>query len=154
MSEFKVGDKAASESFMKLSTDQPSFLSTIEKKAFDTGYHPGVNMVVNEDYKQAQQAQIKTAENTEVMKEEMREIINNQIDYIRMLKEQHSHTTQVLENIFASSEDNTGVQKEMLKIMSEKGINEDLIKDKGMDVFVQGLFTCINILLAKNGINL
>ena len=104
--------------------------------------------------RKAQEAQVKTAQNTEDMKNQINIVIRNQNEYIDILKSQNQHILHVLENIFASSEDTAIVQKEILKIMNDKGVNEELIKDKGMDVFVQGLFTCINILLAKYGISL
>ena len=152
MGEFEIGDKVAG-NLMKLSADPQKFLSSLEHKTLDMGYHPDIKVTESAEYMQAHQAQIKTAENTEVMKTQLETVIDNQNDYIKILREQSEHTMQVLENIFASTEDNVVVQKEMLKIMSEKGIDHELLKDKGIDVIIQILLPCFKILLAKYGLN-
>lgn len=152
MSELKIGDKVLQEGFMKLDADPQNFISTMQNKAFDTLYRPDVKAIENTEFKQAQQAQIRTAENTEKMITQQETIISNQNEYIKTIREQHVHTMQVLENIFASSEDNVGVQKEIMRIMQENDINEGLIKDKGMDMFIQGLFMCISIYLSSKGV--
>ena|GEM_PF-6702188 len=104
--------------------------------------------------RKAQEAQVRTAQNTEDMKEQLDRVICNQNDYIELLKRQNHNLIRVLENIFVSSEDSAAVQKEILRIMQEQNVNEGLLKDKGMDVFIQGLFTCVNMYLASKGINL
>lgn len=98
------------------------------------------------------QAQLDTAKNTGTMREQLDRVICNQNDYIDYLKNQNNELIRVLENIFASSEDSAAVQKEIMGIMQEKNISEELIKDKGMDMFIQGLFTCISIYLSSKGI--
>jgi len=107
-----------------------------------------------ERVRKSQEAQVATAQNTEDMKERLDRVICNQNDYIEILKNQNQYIKQVLGNIFASSEDATGVQKEILKIMMTQNVNESLLKDKGMDIFIQGLFTCINMYLSSKGIQL
>ena len=104
--------------------------------------------------KKIQQAQLETAKNTGTMREQLDKVICNQNEYIELLKRQNHDLMRVLENIFASSEDSATVQKEILRIMQEQNVNEELLKDKGMDVFIQGLFTCVNMYLASKGINL
>lgn len=84
--------------------------------------------------KKAEEAQIKMAEDMEEIQKQNRKIM------------------ETLENIFSSSEDSTIVQKEILKTMQDNNINEELLKDKGLDVFVQGILACIGIVLKQYGI--
>ncbi|MFA9379125.1 MAG: hypothetical protein ACERKZ_20620 [Lachnotalea sp.] len=95
------------------------------------------------------QATIETAENTAEMKADLKEVIHNQNGYIKLLE----HQNQILKNLFASSEDGVVVQKEIMKILQEQGINEESFKDKGLDVVIQSAFLCIQMLLKSKGID-
>ncbi|MBE5987134.1 MAG: hypothetical protein E7250_05350 [Paenibacillaceae bacterium] len=107
-----------------------------------------------EHIRKSQDAQIKTAQNTDDIKGLINTVIINQFDYINMLKEYNNHILQELQNIFGSSEDSVIVQKEILKMMKEQNVNEDLLKDKGMDAFIQALFMFLNLYLGSKGIKL
>lgn len=98
---------------------------------------------------QALHATLQTAENTAEMKGDLKEVIHNQNDYIKMLK----HQNEVLKNIFASGEDSVVVQKEIMKLMLEQGRADDTFKDKGLDVVVQSTFLAIQMWLNTKGID-
>jgi hypothetical protein len=74
-------------------------------------------------------------------------------EYLKGIKESQARIEEILENIFASGEDAVIVQKEIMKIMKENGVNENTIKDKGIDFLIQGVFTAIQFYLNSKGIN-
>ena len=136
----------------KITDSTPTYLPSI-----NTGRNKELDEHLEEMYernRKVYQAQLETAENTGKMKGQLDRIICNQNDYIDMLKEHNNHILQELQNIFGSQEDSVMVQKEIFKLMKEQNVNENLLKDKGMDAFIQALFMCINILLVRHGINL
>jgi len=95
------------------------------------------------------QATLETAENTAEMKGDLKEVIHNQNDYIKLLKRQN----EILKNIFVSEEDGVAVQKEIMKIMQEQGVSDDTFKDKGLDVVIQSAFLAIQVWLKSKGID-
>lgn len=97
---------------------------------------------------QTLQATLETAENTAEMKGDLKEVIHNQNDYIRLLKCQN----EILKNVFVSGEDGVAVQKEIMKIMLEQGMENNTFKDKGLDVLIQSTFLAIQVWLKTKGI--
>lgn len=103
----------------------------------------------NRKFDEARKATIETAANTAEMKSDLKEVIHNQNSYIRLLEKQN----EVLKNIFASNEDSAAVQKEIMKILQEQGIDESTFKDKGLDVVIQSAFMAVQIWLKSKGID-
>lgn len=103
----------------------------------------------NRKFDEARKATIETAANTSEMKSDLKEVIHNQNSYIKLLEKQN----EVLKNIYASSEDNVVIQKEVMKILQEQGIDESTFKDKGLDVVIQSAFMAVQIWLKSKGID-
>lgn len=108
--------------------------------------------LANKAKEEERQANIQTAENTAEMKSDLKTVIHNQNDYIKMLKEQNDQIKQVLNNMFGSSEDSVIVQKEILEIMQESKPSDGLAADKGLDVVIQLAFNAIQIYMKSKGI--
>ena len=98
---------------------------------------------------QSLQATIETAENTAEMKQDLKTVIHNQNNYIKMLEYQN----QLLKNMFVSGEDGVAVQKEIMKILKEQGETDSTFKDKGLDAGIQAVFLGIQIWLKSRGID-
>ena len=99
------------------------------------------------------QAAIETAENTAEMRETLEEVVQNQNDYIRLLKQNNqvlADQLDMLKKIFVSGEDSVAVQKEIMRLISEREIDlKELIVDKGIDAALQLIFSLIPIALAS-----
>lgn len=108
-----------------------------------------VRMAEEERKEEARQAAIETAENTAEIKGDMKQVIHNQNNYIKMLEYQN----QLLKNMFASGEDGVAVQKEIMKILKEQGETDSTFKDKGLDAGIQAVFLGIQIWLKSRGID-
>lgn len=106
-------------------------------------------MAEEERKEEARQAAIETAENTAEIKGDMKQVIHNQNNYIKMLEYQN----QLLKNMFVSSEDGVAVQKEIMKILKEQGETDSTFKDKGLDAGIQSVFLGIQIWLKSRGID-
>lgn len=100
-------------------------------------------------FDETRQAAIETAENTAEMKQDLKTVIHNQNNYIKMLEYQN----QLLKNMFVSGEDGVAVQKEIMKILQEQGENDITFKDKGLDAGIQAVFLGIQIWLKSKGID-
>lgn len=98
---------------------------------------------------EARQAAIKTAENTAEIKGDMKLVIHNQNNYIKILESQN----EVLKNIFASGEDGVAIQKEILKILQDQGELDGTFKDKGLDAVIETVFLGIQMWLKSKGID-
>lgn len=120
-----------------------------------------------------QKAMEQTAVNTAEANSQLQKVIDNQNEYIDLLKSQLATQQQqldldekqlaILKNIFASGEDGVAVEKEIMKLIQEQ-ISEnhplwDYVKDKGGDLAVTGLsagipviYTAIKQYLALKGI--
>lgn len=98
---------------------------------------------------EARQAAIKTAENTAEIKGDMKLVIHNQNNYIKILESQN----EVLKNIFVSGEDGVAIQKEILKILQDQGELDGTFKDKGLDAVIQTVFLGIQMWLKSKGID-
>ena len=127
-----------------------------------------------ENSKQALKALNETASNTEKTNIQLSNIIENQNEYIKLLKTQLEFTQKKLENdekqleilkaIFYSENDGIAIEKEIKNII-EKEIDEnhplwDYVKDKGGDLAVAGIVAGVPIIyqafktyLISNGIN-
>ena len=108
-----------------------------------------VQMAEEERKEEARQAAIETAENTAEIKGDMKQVIHNQNNYIKMLEYQN----QLLKNMFASGEDGVAVQKEIMKILKEQGETNSTFKDKELDAGIQAVFLGIQIWLKSRGID-
>lgn len=104
----------------------------------------------NERVEEARQANIRTAEHTAAMNEQLGVMIENQGQLIESQKriignqekqiEQLEQQLHKLESIFVSSEDSVLVQKEIMKMVGDKGHPIwEYIADKGGDVLVEKL---------------
>ena len=115
-----------------------------------------------------QEAVVQTAENTAQTNIQLQKVIENQNDYIDLLKKQleiDAKQLDALKNIFASSEAGVTVEKEIMKLIEEQ-IDEnhplwDYVKDKGGDVAVAGIlqwgpviWTAVKACLVAKGIML
>ena len=100
-------------------------------------------------FDETRQAAIETAENTAEMKQDLKIVIHNQNNYIKMLEYQN----QLLKNMFVSGEDGVVVQKEIMKILQEQGETDSTFKDKGLDAGIQAVFLGIQIWLKSRGID-
>lgn len=98
---------------------------------------------------QSLQANIEIAENTAEMKQDLKTVIHNQNNYIKMLEYQN----QLLKNMFVSGEDGVAVQKEIMRILQEQGETDSTFKDKGLDAGIQAVFLGIQIWLKSKGID-
>lgn len=98
---------------------------------------------------ETRQAAIETAENTAEMKMDLKEVIHNQNDYIRMLKRQN----EIMKNIFSSGEDSVAVQKEIMQILQQQGGEDSMLKDKGLDTGIQAFFLALQIWFRSKGID-
>jgi hypothetical protein len=74
-------------------------------------------------------------------------------DTLRKIEESQKRIEDILNNIFASGEDSVVVQKEIMKIMQENGVNDNFIRDKGIDGLIQAVFLAIQIFLKSKGID-
>lgn len=98
---------------------------------------------------QSLQATIETAENIAEMKQDLKTVIHNQNNYIKMLEYQN----QLLKNMFVSGEDGLAVQKEIMMILQEQGETDSTFKDKGLDAGIQAVFLGIQMWLKSRGID-
>ena len=121
-----------------------------------------------EERHRMQEAVVQTAENTAQTNIQLQKVIENQNDYIDLLKKQleiDAKQLDALKNIFASSEAGVTVEKEIMKLIEEQ-IDEnhplwDYVKDKGGDVAVAGIlqwgpviWTAVKACLVAKGIML
>lgn len=97
-------------------------------------------------------AAVETADNTAEMKADLKNVIHNQNDYIKLLKEQNEYIKEVLNNLFGSSEDAVLVQKEILEIMQKSKPTDGIALDKGFDVAIQLALSAIQVYLRSKGI--
>ncbi|MDD3205664.1 MAG: hypothetical protein PHS74_08030 [Lachnospiraceae bacterium] len=100
---------------------------------------------------QFRKAAVQTAENTAEMKGQLYKVVENQNEYIDILKEQvklqadqienQEAVLEMLKKFFASGEDGVAVQKEIMKIMlqDEKHPIREFLTDKGGDLGVAAL---------------
>jgi hypothetical protein len=95
---------------------------------------------------EARRAAVETAENTAEMKSDLKEVIHNQNDYIKLLK----HQNKILKNIFVSGEDGVAVQKEIMQILQQQG-SESIFADKGLDVGVNAVLLAVQLWLKSRG---
>lgn len=109
-----------------------------------------------------------TANNTAEANVHLQKIIENQNEYIDLLKQQltfYENQLSILKNIFASGEDGVSVEKEILHLIQEQiDSNHPLwnyVKDKGGDLAVTGITTGVPVIysaikqyLALRGIQL
>ena len=137
-----------------------------------------IEQVASKDYKdlqKVQKAMVETAENTAKTNIKLNEIVENQNDYICLLKEQLSaqkrqievdeQQLSILKNIFASEQDGVTAEKEIMNLIQAQIDSShplwDYVKDKAGDVAVAGItagapviFTAVKAFLASKGINL
>lgn len=135
--------------------------------SYTTNLAPGVQSQNDEPIRRAQEngqeayknrqkmqkAMEQTAANTAEANSQLQRVIDNQNEYIDLLKSQLATQQQqldldekqlaILKNIFASGEDGVAVEKEIMKLVQEQ-INEDhplwdCFKDKGGDLAVAGI---------------
>ena len=120
-----------------------------------------------------QKAIEQTAYNTAETNVQLQRVVENQNEYIDMLKEQLSMQKKqlefdeqqltILKNIFASGEDGVAVEKEILNLIQEQIDSShplwEYVKDKGGDVAVTGvvagapiIYNAIKMYLASKGI--
>lgn len=91
------------------------------------------------------------AEDTREMKENLYQVIHNQNNHIQLLEQllkNSQEQTSQLKKLFYSQEDSASVQKEILEIMANKGVDfKTLTIEKGLDA----VFQAIAIYLSLNG---
>ena len=109
-----------------------------------------------------------TAANTYETNSQLKTVIDNQNEYIQLLKKQLENDEQQLEilrALFASGEDGVIVEKEIMKIIQEQIDDKhpiwDYVKDKGGDIAVAGvtagvpvIYTAVKTFLQTKGIML
>lgn len=133
----------------------PAFNLKIDTSHLDNAMN-AITMASHEKWEREQRllkATEATANNTAETNERLNTIIDNQNDYISLLKEQLEQQKKqieateeqllILRNIFASTEDGISVEKEIMKIIQNE-IDEshpwyEFFKDKGGDLVVAGL---------------
>ena len=114
-----------------------------------------------------------TANNTAETNVRLQKVVENQNEFIDILKEQLSTQKQqlelseqqlnILKNIFASGEDGVAVEKEIMKLIREQVDSNhplwEYVKDKGGDIAVAGVVTglpviygAIKMFLASKGL--
>lgn len=115
--------------------------------------------ISNEAYETRQRMQNaleQTASNTAETNLQLQKVVENQNDYIELLKEQllvqkqqlefDEQQLAVLKNIFSSDEDNVLVEKEIMRLIQEQIDSQhplwDYVKDKGGDLAVTGITAC------------
>lgn len=132
--------------------------------------------IANEAYQNRQKMQKAleaTAENTAQTNLKLQQVVQNQNDYIDLLKQQLATQKQqletdeqqleILKNIFASDEDGVMVEKEILKLIRDQIDAQhplwDYVKDKTGDVAVAGItagapiiYNALKVYLATKGI--
>lgn len=127
----------------------------------------------NEAYENRQKtltALQQTAQNTEETNNQLGVMVSQQMEYIGLLQEANKtlkrqletqqNQLQVLQNIFASTEDAAIVEKEIMRLIAEQ-IDEnhplwEYVKDKGGDVLIAGgpvLFRAFKAFLIARGIS-
>lgn len=127
----------------------------------------------NEAYENKQKAITalqQTAKNTEETNEQLNVMVSQQMEHIELLQEANKtlkqqlktqqNQLQVLQNIFASSEDAAIVEKEIMRLIAEQ-IDEshplwEYVKDKGGDVLIAGgpvLFKAFKAFLIARGLS-
>lgn len=92
------------------------------------------------------------AEDTRAIKELFPQVIQNQNDYIQLLKQQLDISQKQLlqlKNVFYSQEDSDSVQKEILKNLSEKKVD---IKTLSAEKLIDFIMQAIAIYLTNNGL--
>lgn len=121
----------------------------------------------NEAYEYRQRvlkAQEETASNTAETNVRLEKVIENQNDYIDLLKvtiNRQKEQLDVLENIFSSSEDGVMAEQEIVRLIKEQ-INSDhplweYVTDKGGDLAISNLpiiWGAVKAYLIMRGINL
>ena len=133
----------------------PAFKLKIDTSDLDNTMN-AITMASHEKWEREQrllEATEATANNTAETNERLNTIIDNQNDYISLLKEQLEQQKNqieaseeqllILRNIFTSTEDGISVEKEIMKIIQNE-IDEshpwyEFFKDKGGDLVVAGL---------------
>ncbi|RHO54839.1 hypothetical protein DW094_08465 [Ruminococcaceae bacterium AM07-15] len=87
-----------------------------------------------------------TAENTARTNQQLQQVVQNQNDYIALLKQQLETDEQqldVLKSIFASDENGAAVEKEILNLIRDQIDSQhpmwDYVKDKTGDIAVAGI---------------
>ena len=115
-----------------------------------------------------QKALEQTAENTANTNSQLQKVVENQNEYITLLRQQLEFTQQqlnILKDIFNCENDGVEAEKEILALIQEQIDSEhplwDYIKDKGGDVLVSGavagapiLYNALKMYLASKGIML
>lgn len=100
-----------------------------------------------------QKAIEQTASNTAQTNVQLQKVVENQNEYIDVLKDQLSTQKQqleldeqqltILKNIFASGEDGVAIEKEIMKLIQDQIDSShplwDYVKDKGGDIAVAGV---------------
>lgn len=109
-----------------------------------------------------QKAMEQTASNTAETNLTLKKVVENQIEYIDVLKSQLSTQQQhleldeqqltILKNIFASGEDGVAVENEIMKLIQEQIDSShplwDYVKDKGGDIAVAGVTAGVPVIYA------
>ena len=123
--------------------------------------------IANEAYEYRQRvlkAQEETASNTAETNVRLQKVIENQNDYIDLLKvtiDRQKEQLDILENIFSSSEDGVMAEKEIVRLIKEQ-INSDhpiwdYVTDKGGDLAISNLpviWGAVKAYLIMRGIDL
>lgn len=127
----------------------------------------------NEAYENKQKvitALQQTAQNTEETNEQLGVMVSQQMEYIKLLQEANKtlerqletqqNQLQVLQNIFASGEDATIVEKEIMRLITEQIDKShplwEYVKDKGGDALIASgpvLFEAFKAFLIARGIS-
>ena len=109
-----------------------------------------------------QKAMEQTASNTAETNVQLQKVVENQNEYIDVLKSQLSTQQQhleldeqqltILKNIFASGEDGVAVENEIMKLIQEQIDSShplwDYVKDKGGDIAVAGVTAGVPVIYA------
>ena len=109
-----------------------------------------------------QKAMEQTAINTAETNVQLQKVVENQNEYIDVLKSQLSTQQQhleldeqqltILKNIFASGEDGVAVEKEIMELIQEQIDSShplwDYVKDKGGDIAVAGVTAGVPVIYA------
>lgn len=97
----------------------------------------------------------KTAENTSTTNEMLEKVINNQNEYIDLLKNQLETSEKALKKLselFYSSEDSVSVEKEIMKIIQadidDKHPIKDALVEKGIDISVDQIAAIVPFVIA------
>lgn len=102
--------------------------------------------------RESQEAAIKTAENTEFIKDNMFEVLNNQNEHIklqRLLLDNSNRQLEYLKRLFFSQEDSTAVIKEILHIIESEKID---IKQLTAEQLIELVLKAIGTYILSKGI--